>query len=67
MTADYFMGGVSILLGLAILFSAVFNWSFAFQLAKAHWLETKLGRRTVRGVYALIGVALIALGGYIIW
>lgn len=63
---DYFVGGVSVILGLVITSAAIFNWNWSYQLTKTKWLEGKLGRNATRSIYAIIGLGLVALGGYII-
>ncbi len=62
---DVVVGVVGIALGGSLVAIAVFNWDWYFQLPKARWLETRLGRRGMRVLFAVVGIALIALGGAI--
>lgn len=63
MTAEQlFVGAVAFILGLLALIAAIHNRDWYFRLPKARWIEDRWGRSTVRVVYALLGIALIALG-----
>jgi hypothetical protein len=57
-----FVGGVSITLGMTAIVVSIGNWDACYRLAKIRWIESWGGRRAARWSYALIGVALIALG-----
>jgi hypothetical protein len=59
---DLFVGSVSIGLGVLALVAALFNWNASYQLDKARWLEDQWGRSTLRWIYALVGLVLVALG-----
>lgn len=65
-TADLFVGGVTILLGLAALATALLNWEAGFRLPKAQAMENRFGRRGARAIIAVLGLLLIALGGAIV-
>ncbi|MBW3598074.1 MAG: hypothetical protein KY475_12450 [Planctomycetes bacterium] len=60
--ADYFVAAVSVILGLAMLLSSLFDWSRLFRLPKARWLEERSGRTAARLVIGTLGAALIVLG-----
>jgi hypothetical protein len=60
--ADFFMGGLAISLGIVSLLASMLNWETAYQLSKAQWLESRLGRTGVRLSFAALGAVLIALG-----
>ncbi|QDU93395.1 hypothetical protein [Lignipirellula cremea] len=59
---DLFVGAVAIGVGVWALWSAFANLNSAFQLHKAQWLESLVGRMGARLVYAIVGLGLIALG-----
>ncbi len=62
MTADQlFVGAIAFILGLLALIAAIHNRDWYFRLPKARWIQERWGRGTVRAVYALLGIALIAL------
>jgi len=60
-----FVGAVAAGLGVWAVYSAWFNTEWAYQLKKARWLEERFGRVGVRFIFALLGLALIALGAAI--
>jgi hypothetical protein len=60
--ADMLVGVVAMALGGFLTAVAAFNWDWYFQLPKARWLESWCGRRGVRILFGLVGVALIVLG-----
>ncbi len=61
-TEHLFVGGVAILLGALALLAAVHNRDWYYQLPKTRWIEKRWGRRAARIFYAVVGVALLALG-----
>ncbi len=63
--SDVFVGGVAMILGSVVVSAAVFNWEWYYQLNKPRWVEEKWGRGRARVIFALIGSALIVLGGII--
>ncbi len=63
--ADIFVGAVAACLGVWAIYSAMFNTEWCYQLRKAQWLESRLGRGGARIVFALLGLALIAMGAAI--
>lgn len=60
--ADWIVGGVAILLGVALCFSAVTSSQRLFELPKIRWLESRLGRQATQAILAIIGVALLIVG-----
>ena len=60
--ADYFVGGVSVVIGAVMLFFASFNWDRFSTLRKPRWFEDRLGRTGARLFFAALGAALIGLG-----
>lgn len=59
---DVFVGGVAIVLGMIVLVGGGGNFSWWFELRKARWLESRLGRQAARVLFALFGIMLILLG-----
>ena len=59
---DLFVGGVSIGLGLASLWTALLNSEAPFQLAMPKLVERQFGRFGARVVFALLGAALVTAG-----
>jgi hypothetical protein len=57
-----FVGTVAILLGLLAVIAAIHNHDWYFRLRKARWIEQRWGRTPVRIIYAVLGIALIAMG-----
>lgn len=62
---DWFVGGVSILAGLFLAMAAATNHAGFFELRKPRMLAASIGRGRARLVFALIGLAFIALGLWI--
>jgi hypothetical protein len=60
--ADYFVGGVSVVIGAVMLFFSAFNWDRFSTLRKPRWFEDRLGRSGARLFFAALGAALVALG-----
>lgn len=60
--ADYFMGGISMVVGAVALLASVFNWDAAFRLRKTRWLDERWGRARTRLAMGVLGAALITLG-----
>jgi len=63
--ADLFVGAVATGIGVWAIYSALFNYEWSYQLHKARWLEDRVGRSGARVVFALVGIALIAMGAAI--
>jgi hypothetical protein len=57
-----FVGGVSIVLGMTAVVVSIGNWDACYRFTKIRWVESWGGRWAARWTYALIGIALIALG-----
>ena len=60
--ADIFVGSVSVVLGVAALAIAAANWGPGFQFWIGHAIDSRSGRTATRIVYAVVGIALVALG-----
>lgn len=60
--ADWFVGAVAIVLGLAMLWNALSPSDRTFELPKLRWLERSYGRNTARLVLGTLAALLIALG-----
>ncbi|HTN78013.1 MAG TPA: hypothetical protein VL096_22330 [Pirellulaceae bacterium] len=60
--ADWFVGGIAIILGLVAIWSAATPESKAFQLTKLRWFEQLYGRQAARMLLAILGCLLIAGG-----
>ena len=59
---DLFVGGVAITLGVIVMVGGGGNSSWWFELRKARWLESRLGRTGARVLFAFCGAMLILLG-----
>ena len=59
---DLFVGSVSCGLGVLALVAALANWNACYQLDKVRWLEDQWGRSTLRWIYAVVGLVLVAMG-----
>ena len=62
---DMLVGFLTIVLGSVVVLAAIFNWQWYYDLRKARWVESMCGRQGARIVFAVLGVALIVLGGAI--
>lgn len=62
---DLLVGLVTIALGSVVVLAAIFNWQWYYELHKARWVESVCGRQGARVIFAVLGVALIVLGGAI--
>jgi hypothetical protein len=62
---DWFVGGITVLLGAALVTAAVGNLEWYFQLRKMNRLDERLGRRGARVTTFAVGLVLILLGGAI--
>jgi hypothetical protein len=62
----FFVGGVAVLLGGLALLAAIHNRDWYYQLPKTRWIENRWGRRGARIFYAILGVALLALGIFVL-
>ena len=60
--ADLFVGGVAVALGIGGLFAALANGDAYYSSAKIRWIERVAGGSFARILFALIGLALIAIG-----
>jgi hypothetical protein len=60
--ADWFVGGVACLLGLALTILALVPTSPVFQLPKVRWLERQVGRSLTLIVVGVVGVVLVVVG-----
>lgn len=60
--ADYFVGGVSAVMGVGMLLSTLLNWDRMLEFRKVRWTQERLGRAAARLLFGVLGVALIALG-----
>ncbi len=65
-SADGFVAAVSATLGCVMLWSAWRQSVWLFELPKTRWLEQRWGRGPTRCLLAIVGMALIALGGVIL-
>ncbi len=59
---DWFVGGVAIGLGLALLTGSLLNAQWLYSLRSSRWLEALFARTGARLVHAALGCGLIALG-----
>jgi len=59
---DVFVGAVAVIIGLLSVAAAVANINWAYQFWLARRVEARFGRRGARVYYAVLGLALIALG-----
>jgi hypothetical protein len=59
---DWFVGLVSVSIGLAISIAAAVNSAWFFELAKPRSLSAAVGRGKARMVFGGIGLAFVALG-----
>jgi hypothetical protein len=65
--ADFFVGGVAIVLGVLTLASAVApDQAAVYRLPKVRWLAAQYGHNGARGVLIALGVLLLALGVLIV-
>ena len=60
--ADFFVGGVAIVLGVITLASALMPYEAVYQLPKVRWLTEQYGQGGARGFLVALGVLLLALG-----
>lgn len=60
--ADLFVAAVAVTLGAGGVAVALFNADAYFRPAKIRWIERIAGRAAARALYAVFGVALIAIG-----
>ena len=60
--ADILIGGLAILLGMALLIGAALDGPWLMNLAKARLLAEAIGRPAARSAIAALGIALIVLG-----
>ena len=65
LSRDMLVGFLTIVLGSVVVLAAIFNWQWYYELNKARWVESMCGRQGARVVFAVLGVALIVLGGAI--
>jgi hypothetical protein len=65
-TEHIFVGGVAIILGALAVLAAIHNRDWYYQLPKTRWIEQRWGHSAARLFYALVGVALLALGLYVV-
>jgi hypothetical protein len=63
---QWLIGGVAFAIGSMFLAAAITNHPWFFQLRKLRLLEGALGRPAARWVCAVLGCALIVLGGLIV-
>ena len=63
---DIFVGVITCLAGLLLLYGAAANNQFLLDLHKTRWLVSLAGRIGARAVVGLIGIGLIVLGSAII-
>lgn len=63
---QWLIGGVAFAIGIMFLAAAITNHPWFFQLNKLRLLEGLVGRPAARWVCAVIGCALIVLGGLIV-
>ena len=61
----WFVGGVSLTLGVLALVAAIQNKDCYYQLPKIQWIERRYGRMAARGFYAVLGVLMVSLAGFI--
>jgi hypothetical protein len=61
-----FVGGVAGILGLLALWAAIQNHDWFYELPKIRWIEERWGRARARMVYAMLGIALLAAGIYVL-
>jgi len=62
---DWFVGSISILAGLCFTMAAATDHASFFELRKPRLLAASIGRGRARLVFALLGLAFIALGVWI--
>lgn len=56
--------GLMAVLGLLSIMAALFNWDWFFTTQSARMLTMKLSRGTARIIYGLLGLAIMAMSGY---
>lgn len=61
----WFVGGVSLTLGVLALLAAIQNKDWCYQLPKIEWIERRFGRSVARAFYAALGVLMISLAAAI--
>ena len=59
---DLFMAAVALLLALLAFSAALGNGEHYYRLPKVRWIDERWGRKTARVWYAVMGLALAALG-----
>ena len=64
--ADFFVGGVAIVLGIVTLTSALAPFEAVYQLPKVRWLTAQYGQNSARGILLVLGILLLALGVVIV-
>ena len=60
--SDWIVGGVSILLGLALCVGAATAARQLFDLPKVRWLDQRVGRQATQAILVALGIALVVLG-----
>jgi hypothetical protein len=63
--ADWFVGGVAIVLGIVALVHALSASERVFELPKMRWLERRYGKKAAKIMLGVLGLILIALGAAI--
>ena len=59
---DWLMGGAAIIVGMAIVISALANAPWLMELRRPKWLVERLGRGTARGTLVAVGLACVGMG-----
>src|SRR5690606_21270170 len=62
---DGIVAAVAFAIGAFALAAALWNFSWPYQLRKIQWIDERYGRRAARLAWALIGLAMLALGAAI--